>query len=68
MCYLSYQCEEIRKHRWIESEKAGRDLGKEAEMDWVVKYAGLVRKWANESELFSNKALPHKQPSRYNNN
>ncbi len=30
---------EILKHKWIESEKAGRDIGFEkALLDWIVKY------------------------------
>ena len=31
--------EEILKHKWIESEKAGKDIGFEkALLDWIVKY------------------------------
>ena len=41
--YNQDQCEEIRKHRWIESEKAGYDLGKSAELDWVSKWAKSYR-------------------------
>lgn len=29
---------EIQKHRWIESEKAGQDLGVSAEIDWLEKF------------------------------
>jgi hypothetical protein len=30
---------EILKHKWIESEKAGKDIGFEkALLDWIVKY------------------------------
>jgi len=33
------QREEILKHKWIESEKAGRDIGFEkALLDWIVKH------------------------------
>jgi hypothetical protein len=39
------QAEEIRKHRWIESEKVHRDLGKEAHTDWVKQYAAEWRNW-----------------------
>lgn len=37
--------EEILKHKWIESEKAGYDIGFERALtDWVVKYrAGWLR-------------------------
>ena len=31
--------EEILRHKWIESEKAGQDIGFEkALLDWIVKY------------------------------
>jgi len=33
------QIREIKKHKWIESEKAGRDLGNQAALDWVVNHA-----------------------------
>ena len=45
MLYMTYhqfiqrQLEEIDRHKWIESEKAGRDLGDDAVVQWVEKYA-----------------------------
>jgi hypothetical protein len=42
---LSLQLEEIRKHKWIESEKAHRDLGSEAVMDWIKNHAARWRQW-----------------------
>jgi hypothetical protein len=37
--------EEILKHKWIESEKAGYDIGFEkALMDWIVKHRAGWRK------------------------
>lgn len=44
---LSLQREEIARHVWIESEKAGRDLGRAAQLDWVQKYAAKWRDWYN---------------------
>ena len=35
---VSRQLEEMAKHKWIESEKAGRDLGEQAMLDWIDKY------------------------------
>ncbi len=36
--------EEISKHKWIESEKAGADIGFEkALLDWIVKYRSSWR-------------------------
>lgn len=39
--YLDIQTREIERHKWIESEKAGRDLGLEAVIDWILKYADV---------------------------
>ena len=36
---LEEQWREIMKHKWIQSEKAGRDLGTQAIMDWIKTYA-----------------------------
>jgi hypothetical protein len=36
--------EKVLKHKWIESEKAGRDVGWEwALVDWLVKYRNKWR-------------------------
>ncbi len=35
--------DEMQKHRWIESEKAGKDLGVSAEMDWLKKYGCMFQ-------------------------
>lgn len=46
--FLAAQCEAIEKHKWIESEKAGYDLGVFAELDWVNRFAALFRtEWAS---------------------
>ena len=34
---------EIQRHKWIESEKAGRDLGEEAVRDWIHRFAASWR-------------------------
>ncbi|MEI7450383.1 MAG: hypothetical protein WCJ75_12245 [Desulfomonile sp.] len=39
--YLEIQSREIERHKWIESEKAGRDLGTDAAIDWILKYADI---------------------------
>ena len=45
--YREFQAEreEILKHKWIESEKAGYDLGDHAVWDWVQKYAHEFREY-----------------------
>lgn len=35
---LSFAWEEIQRHKWIESEKADRDLGQDAVTDWIRHY------------------------------
>lgn len=42
---LALQREEILRYKWIESEKANRDLGKGAAMEWIRKYAAQWRAW-----------------------
>ena len=42
------QKRQIAIHRWIESEKAGRDLKEEAEVDWVIRFAALFRVWVKK--------------------
>lgn len=41
--YISDQIEEMQRYKWIESEKAGKDLGEAALLEWVKKYAKLFR-------------------------
>jgi len=41
--YNQLQIEEMEKHKWIESEKAGHDLGPAAHRDWVEKWAAKFR-------------------------
>lgn len=45
--YREFQAEreEILKHKWIESQKAGRDIGfEQALTDWILKHRGKWRK------------------------
>lgn len=41
--FLTVQAEEMCKHKWIESEKVGYDLGNAAIQDWIKKYAKNFR-------------------------
>ena len=42
--------EEILRHKWIESEKAGNDIGFEkALLDWIVKYRSQWRTQRKET-------------------
>jgi len=41
--------EEILKHKWIESEKAGYDIGFERALaDWIVKHRPKWRRWRQQ--------------------
>lgn len=45
--YREFQAEreEILKHKWIESEKAGRDIGFDRALtDWIIKHRSKWRK------------------------
>jgi hypothetical protein len=43
--YYELEKEEILRHKWLESEKAGRDVGLEwATIDWVVKHRAAWRR------------------------
>jgi len=41
--FLEDQLEEMLRHKYIESEKACRDLGPDALLDWIKKYAARYR-------------------------
>lgn len=47
---LAEQRAEIERHKWIESEKAGRDLGRDAVMDWIKNNAAAWRQWYEAHE------------------
>jgi hypothetical protein len=47
--YMADQCAEVQRHKWIESEKAGKDLGPAAIMDWISKHAAGFRSAAEGS-------------------
>ena len=42
--FMKDQLHEIDKHKWIESEKAGRCLGDSVIIEWIKKYAQEFRK------------------------
>jgi hypothetical protein len=49
--YREFQAEreEIMKHKWLESEKAGFDIGFERALtDWIMKHRG---KWRRSRQL-----------------
>ena len=53
LLYRQFQAEreEILKHKWYESEKAGRDIGfDQALTDWTIKHrAEWLRRWKKET-------------------
>jgi predicted transcriptional regulator len=50
--YMQAQCEEIMKHKWISSQKAGYDRGTEACMEWIKNHAKDFRNWAEATGKF----------------
>lgn len=55
--YREFQAEreEILKHKWIESEKAGRDIGFERALtDWIIKHRA---KWRKSRQASLSKAF-----------
>ena len=51
--YREFQAEreEILRHKWIESEKAGRDIGfEQALTDWIIKHRS---NWRRNRQLAS---------------
>lgn len=50
--YMRAQTEEMLRHKWIESEKAGYDLGQDCLLEWVRCYAASFR----EGFLFKAKS------------
>ncbi|HEY3864322.1 MAG TPA: hypothetical protein VGO59_20815 [Verrucomicrobiae bacterium] len=56
--YLEFEAEkeEIMKHKWIESQKAGHDIGFEhALTDWIIKHR---TKWRRGRQQHSSQAAP----------
>lgn len=48
--------EEILRHKWIESEKAGKDIGFErALLDWIIKYRSGWRDRSKPAEPEANR-------------
>lgn len=48
--FVHDQIQEILKYKWIESERAKRDLGDEACIDWIMKYADIYREeWERQN-------------------
>ncbi len=51
--YMKAQVEEIKRHKWIESEKACCDLGELAVEDWIKRYANVFRKqWEDKYGIY----------------
>jgi len=42
---LAMQRDEINRYKWIQSERARRDLGGTAVMEWIQRYAAHWREW-----------------------
>ena len=47
---INIYIEEMKKHKWIESEKAGYDLGGNVLIDWILRHKAPI-----EKEIFRNR-------------
>ena len=46
---------EIRKHKWIESEKLGKEIGfATAAHDWIKKYGELWKQYRSKNQDLNN--------------
>lgn len=41
------EVEQMDKHKWVESEKHGHDIGPDAYLNWIELYAKPFREWSN---------------------
>ena len=46
--FITLQRREIERHKWIESQKAGHDLGDQAVFDWVMRYSEDFKRYVAE--------------------
>jgi hypothetical protein len=44
LSFNELQMLEMDKHKWIESEKRGCDVGVDGHLEWISKYASKFRK------------------------
>ena len=60
--FLQYTAmmEEVKRHKWIESQKAGRDVGLEwAIVDWDVKHrVTWVKQWQAQAQAQAGQSKP----------
>ena len=50
--YLVFQREEMDRHKWIESEKARRDLQAPSLSDWVRRYSIVFSRYWRRTHVF----------------
>jgi hypothetical protein len=52
---LRAEHEEVLKHKWLESEKKGRDIGFDIAMvDWRLKHRSNWRRWWRQRQSLPN--------------
>ena len=47
--FMKFQKEEIEKYKYIQSQKAGYDLGNDCCIEWINKFAKNFKKWYFEN-------------------
>ena len=63
--YMTLQVEEMERHKWIESEKARRDLRDPSLADWVARHSAAFSMQWKKTHVFvrSGKARPSGKPA-----
>ncbi|MCM8535247.1 MAG: hypothetical protein NE334_04870 [Lentisphaeraceae bacterium] len=57
---IKQQIQEMDRHKWIESEKAGYDLGQEAFLDWIENHMDISEKKSSKNIKTTAKKEPAK--------
>jgi len=64
LAYNEIQVHEMKKHRWIESEKRHEDVGKESDLEWIASYSSLFRIYWKRTHVY----IPPEMEEEENNN
>lgn len=64
--YMAAQIEETKRHKWIESEKVGYDLGDAAIFHWIAHHAADFRSYYSE-ELQRQRSQDNSRDQQPNN-
>jgi hypothetical protein len=61
--YMAYQLEEMERHKWIESERADRDLRDPSLSDWVKRHSMAFSDFWRRTHVFIPSGANPRSPS-----